>query len=285
MMSAVALNSVMWQFSRIVTPLFAGFAIDFFGTESVFFAGAVGWLTMMFVIFTLKVPRSVPRARRNVAVELAEGVRFIVRNRLFAIIVPLTFANMFFGMQYLQLMPLFAIRHGVGASGMSILFTFIGLGAITGTLLVGRRQRSRHLGKIMLGGTFAFSLLISAFAFAPAYPVALAIIFFVGITNSIFLISSMTTLQLRVPVHLRGRVMGIYTITFSLIPLGGLMGGGVAEALDERWAVSIAAGILSLIVAFVFITQPMVRNLSGVELEQSMPDDEDEASSPAGARS
>ena len=186
-------------------------------------------------------------------------------------IVPLTFANMFFGMQYLQLMPIFALRHDVGASGMSVIFTFLGLGAITGTLIISRRQRSKHVGKTMLGGTFLFSLLVSGFAFAPTYPAALGMIFLVGITNSIFLISSMTSLQLRVPPHLRGRVMGIYTITFSLIPAGGLMGGVIAEALDERWAVTISAAVLSLIVIGVFATQREVRNLSGFELERDVP--------------
>lgn len=271
MMSAVALNSVMWQFSRILTPLVAGFAIEFLGTESVFFAGAVGWITMMAVIFTLRVPPTKPETRRNVLLELGEGVGFIARNRLFAVIVPLTFANMFFGMQYLQLMPIFALRHDVGASGMSMIFTFLGLGAITGTLIISRRQRSKHVGKTMLGGTFLFSLLVSGFAFAPTYPAALGMIFLVGITNSIFLISSMTSLQLRVPPQLRGRVMGIYTITFSLIPAGGLMGGVIAEALDERWAVTISAAVLSLIVIGVFATQREVRNLSGFELERDVP--------------
>ena len=160
MMSAVALNSIMWQFSRIVTPSLGGFAIKYMGTESVFFAGAFGWLTMMVVIFTLRVPHTKPQVRRRVMQELGEGVGFIARNRLFAVIVPLTFANMFFGMQYLQLMPLFAIRHGVGADGAGFIFMVLGLGAITGTLLVGRRQRSRHIGKIMLSGTFLFSLLV-----------------------------------------------------------------------------------------------------------------------------
>ncbi len=285
MMSAVALNSVMWQFSRIVTPLFAGFAIQYLGTESVFFAGAVGWIAMLMVMFTLRVPQTKSDVRRKVLQELGEGVSFIAHNRLFAIIIPLTFANMFFGMQYLQLMPLFAFRHGVEAAGMSVMFTFLGLGAITGTLIIGRRQRSKHVGRTMLGGTFLFSALIPAFAFAPTYPAALASIYLIGIFNSIFLISSMTSLQLRVPPQLRGRVMGIYTITFSLIPLGGLLGGGVAELLDERWAITISAVVLSAIVVIVFITQREVRNLSGVELERDEPEPLAPATDGARARS
>lgn len=276
MMSAVALNSIMWQFSRIVTPAIAGFAIRFMGTESVFFAGAVGWVTMLLVIISLKVPHTKPTVHRKVMEELGDGVSFIAKNRLFAVIIPLTFANMFFGMQYIQLMPLFAKRFDVGAGGMGVIFTMLGVGAITGTFLISRRQRSAHVGKIMLVGTFMFSVLVPVFAFSPGYPFALVAIYFVGISNSVFLISSMTSLQLRVPPQLRGRVMGIYTVTFSLIPLGGLMGGTIAEVLDERWAVTISAAVLTLIVAVVSITQKEIRDLSGADLEKPDPAPEPE---------
>jgi predicted MFS family arabinose efflux permease len=267
MMSAVALNSVMWQFSRIVTPSVGGFAITLMGTESVFFAGAAGWVTMLLVIVSLKVPHTKPSVRRKATQELAEGVRFIRSHRLFATIIPLTFANMFFGMQYMTLMPLVAIRHNRDADGMGLILTFLGLGAVTGTFLIGRRQRSPRIGKIMLAGTFLFSLLITAFAFAPHFYIAVGAMYLVGAANSAFMISSMTALQLRVPPALRGRVMGIYTITFSLIPLGGLLGGAIAEATDERWAMSVSATVLSLIVVFVYLTQREVRDLNGRQLE------------------
>lgn len=271
MMSAVALSSVMWQFSRIVTPAIGGFAITYMGTESVFFAGTVGWIAMLLVILTLRVRHTKPAVHRKVTQELAEGVNYIKRHRLFATIIPLTFANMFFGMQYIQLMPLFAIRHGQEAAGAGVILSALGLGAVTGTVLIGRFQRSRHIGKIMLGGTFSFSLLVIAFAFAPTYPLAIIAMYAVGVANSCFMISSMTALQLRVPAELRGRVMGIYTITFSLIALGGFMGGQVAEVLDERWALAIAGSILAVIVIGVSVTQREVRELSGAEMEAAEP--------------
>jgi MFS family permease len=269
MMSAVALNSIMWQFSRIVTPSVGGFMIKYLGTDSVFYAGAAGWVAMLVVIASLRVPHARSSVRRKVLHELAEGFNYIRSHRLFATIIPLTFANMFFGMQYMQLMPLFAQRYDVGSDGMGVMFTSLGVGAVVGTLVIGRYQRSRHIGKIMLGGTFFFSLFVIAFAFAPTYPFAIAAMFAAGVANSSFMISSMTALQLRVPPELRGRVMGIYTITFSLIPLGGMMGGLIAEALDERWALAISAGILTAIVTAVFLTQREVRDLSGVELESA----------------
>ena len=81
--------------------------------------------------------------------------------------------------------------------------------------------------------------------------------------NSIFLISSMTVLQMRVPDTLRGRVMGIHGITFSLIPLGALFSGSLASAFSAPAAVAIGASIVMLAVISVAGTQPEIRNLKG----------------------
>ena len=60
--------------------------------------------------------------------------------------------------------------------------------------------------------------------------------------------------------------MGMHGITFSLIPLGGLLGGAVAEVYDERVAVGLGAVILIAIVLAVFVFASHVRGLDGRRL-------------------
>jgi MFS family permease len=119
----------------------------------------------------------------------------------------------------------------------------------------------------MLGGSLTFTAAVIAFAFSPTFYVAIAFLFIGGLANTIFFVVAMTVLQLRVPEQMRGRVMGIYTITFSFIPLGGVMGGVVASIYDERIAVTVGAVILASIFVFVGLTQPMIRNLDGANLD------------------
>ena len=76
----------------------------------------------------------------------------------------------------------------------------------------------------------------------------------------------MTIVQLRVLNQMRGRVMGIYTITFSLIPLGGMMGGFMAEVFDERFAITIGAVILCLITILIMIYKPNIRNIKMTDI-------------------
>jgi MFS family permease len=93
------------------------------------------------------------------------------------------------------------------------------------------------------------------------FVVSALLMFLAGTFNSMFLINSMTGLQLRVPSRLRGRVMGIYAVTFSLIAVGGLLSGGIAELVNASFAVAVSAATLLAIVILVAITQPVLRRL------------------------
>ena len=71
----------------------------------------------------------------------------------------------------------------------------------------------------------------------------------------------MTILQLKVPLQLRGRVMGIHAMTFSLVAVGGLFMGGIAELTNVSFSVGISAIVLLIAVSFIFLTQPFMINL------------------------
>ena len=269
MMSAVALGSVMWQFSRLATPVAGGFIIRFGGTESVFYIGVLGWVSMFLVMISLRVKSPPPSKSRNVIEDMLEGVKFILSRRDFVLLIGLTYATHFFGFQYIQLMPFFVQRLEVGAEGLGILFSIVGLGALTGTLLVGRIRANKKLGFIMIGGSVIFSISLAAFAYSTNFFLALFYLYIAGLANTIFFVVAMTVLQLRVPERIRGRVMGVYTITFSLIPLGAVMGGVFATAYDERIAVVIGASILAGIFLIVGLSQPMIRNLDGTKISET----------------
>lgn len=270
MMSAVALNSILWQGTRMIMPAIGGVVIAATDTSVVFFVSAVGFLYMAIVLATLDVDRPAPVAAASMS-QLAEGLRFIATHRLFAVLIPLTWVSMLFGTSYIQLMPVFAASLGVGERGFGMLVSATGVGSVLGTVLVSTLQGAPRLGWIMLGGLListlgliAFGLVIAFAASLPgAYYLALGCVFAYSAFASVFLISSMTALQMRLPDRLRGRVMGIHGITFSLIPLGGLFGGTVAAASRPSVAVIVGATVVALSAAWVLLTQKEVRDLDG----------------------
>ena len=86
----------------------------------------------------------------------------------------------------------------------------------------------------LAGGAAALIAFNACVAFLPGrtegYALALGCAMLASMCTSMFLVSSMTVMQLSVPDGLRDRVMGIHSICFSLIPLGGLLAGAVASA-------------------------------------------------------
>jgi len=161
----------------------------------------------------------------------------------------------------MQLMPAFADDLGVGESGFGYLLSATGAGSVAGTAAAAIMQHARRLGWTMLGCTLVFSFMVISFSASPFYALSLLLVFLAGVFNTMFLITSMTVLQLRVPDELRGRVMGIHGITFSLIPLGGLFSGAIATAIGIRYSVAISAAILIVIVLAVAATQREIRTL------------------------
>ncbi len=270
MMSAVVLNSVLWQGTRMIVPAIGGIVIAVSSTAVGFVASAVGFFTMFLVLASLDVVhRLAPRG--NALHQFVEGLKFIGTSKLFAILIPLTWVVTFFGVSYIQLMPAFAEILGVGERGFGFLLSASGVGSVTGTILIVLVQNRPRLGWLILGGSLCSTLALFSFsivtgyaeALPNAYTLAICFVFLMSLFNSMYLISSMTVLQMRVPDALRGRVMGIHGITFSLISLGALFGGSVASAFTAPIAVAVGASIVMLAVLSVAITQGEIRNLRG----------------------
>jgi len=273
MMSAVALNSMLWQGSRIVLPGLGGVLIALTDTWAVFAAGALGFMAMARVMASIApTPAAdLPLAVGHSGRQFVDGIRFIASRRLFWVLILLTYAATFFGISYIQLMPAFARLLGAGETGYGLLLSATGVGAITGNLIVAPLQRSPHLGRVLLAAPLGGAAAIVAFTLCVAllpggstgYVLALGCGMLVAMCMSMYFVTSMTQLQLAVPDALRGRVMGIYSICFSLVPLGGLVGGVVAAATSPPFAAALNAGVLAAVVAVIAVTQPFLRRLDG----------------------
>ncbi|MGB1773640.1 MAG: MFS transporter [Arenicellales bacterium] len=258
MMSAVALNSILWQGTRMVLPAVGGVLIALADTWIIFALCTVGFAVMARILLSLQTPDAFPR-RSDDNRGLTAAWRFILQEKLFAVLIAMTWISMFFGTAYVQIMPVFAELLGTGEEGYGLLLSATGVGSVLGTILVGRLQNSPKLGGVMMGGSVLFCLSLILFALVTglaadwrfAFALACGCAMLSAVGGSFFLISSMTVMQLAVPDALRGRVMGIHSITFSLIALGGLVLGPLAELFSAPNALLIGVGVvLASIVGF-----------------------------------
>jgi MFS family permease len=270
MISAVALNSFVWQSTRMAMPAIGGILIAVSDTWVLFALGAAGFAAMFFVILSLDVNAAGKRVGDTLS-SIVEGVRFIATEPIFRVLIPLTFANAFLGASYMQIMPAFAEMLDAGEQGYGYLISATGVGSVAGALLVGWFQNAERIGWIMLASLAVSACLVLLFAAATALfalspaglPVAICIILAASMANSIFMIASITVLQLRVPDELRGRAMGIQAMSYSMIPLGGLTTGALAALYSAPIAIAINIAVLLAIVLWVTLRFPVIRDLNG----------------------
>ena len=280
MMSAVALNSIIWQGCRMMMPALGGILIAYTGTWFIFFLCAAGFFTMFLVISSLNIQTTtssgVP-AFASTMQKVAEGLSFILTNKTFLLLISLSYGGMFFVSSYMQLMPAFSSLLQAGETGYGYLISITGVGSVLGTIIVGSFQQSRRLGRIILASAFLSGSSVYLFTAATGYalatgfafPLAMAAGFTIAMFSSIFMITSMTVLQLQVPDKLRGRVMGLHGITYSLMPLGGLLAGFMSSLISAPAAIALNATVYLVIVAIISISQVQIRRLDGSTISPS----------------
>ncbi len=244
MVSAVALNSCIWQGTRIIAPAVAGFIIAWAGTAIAFYLAGLGFFIMATVIYRLRVPRLTRRARGSAAHDILEGLTFIKQNSLFSFLIAMTFFNSFFGLAYITLMPVLAVAIlQVGAKGQGLLMGMGGVGSLLTTLWLSSRGNVESRGWLIIGGGVMSGLSIAALgltsAFVGSFALALAIMFVIGICNTTYITSIQSYLQMLVPDRMRGRVMGFYGMSYNIMPLGGMLAGALADLITAPFAIAV----------------------------------------------
>lgn len=268
MASAVALISGIWSAMRIVGPASAGVLIALVGTGHAFsVCAAVNGLAFI-VMLMIRVPRRDTSERHDEDDGgIMGGARYVFSHPVFLATIGLSFFTSVFGSSYVILLPIFADDLlNVGSEGFGFMEAMAGIGSLAGTWWVIRYGLGRRPGVLMLASAAVFGVLIAAFATTDHLAPASVLLLVSGFAAEVYLIIGMTVVQLLVPDGLRGRVMGIWSMTYFLASVGGFIAGFAAEFVGVR--VTIAAGALS-VTAFalaVYFASTELRRLRGEDV-------------------
>jgi MFS family permease len=266
MMSAVALNSSIWQGTRIVAPAIAGMIIATAGIAASFYVAGSGFAIMVLVMSTLKVPHFERSASKGTGRDMLEGIKFIKDNSIFSSLIALTFFNSFFGMAYVILMPVFAEEIlGRGATAYGMLLSVSGASSLATTVFMGTRTNLNGKVWVLIGGAVLSGVSIAVFALTAevfkSFCLAMSLMFIIGIFNSMYRISIMSSLQMLVPDQMRGRVMGFYGMTYSLMPMGGMQASAVATVVGAPIAIALGGMAVSTFAVGLVLANPKIRGL------------------------
>jgi len=207
-----------------------------------------------------------PKAERGVSTltDLIEGVRYALHEPLIRTLIIVVAATSLFGFSFATLIPAWAVKvlHG-NATTNGYLQSARGVGALISALLIATLSQHDIKGKLLTIGTFVFPALLLVFSLVSWVPLSLLVMLGVGAALILVMNLANALVQSVVPDRLRGRVMGVYSLTFfGLMPLGALWVGMAAEHLGEPVAVMIGAGVSLLVASLLFIRAPHLRRLS-----------------------
>lgn len=260
--NALALNNAAMNGTRIVGPALAGgfIATPFIGIQGVFYLMVL--LYVLVGLSLLPIPRTGPPSRQQAPVweEMRAGLRYVAGRRNLVVLMLMGLVPILLGMSYAALLPVFAKDvHEVGSVGFGIMGAFVGVGAIAGSLVIAYFSDFPHRATLQLVLGVGFGLALFVFAEAPSYGVALAALALVGFTFNSFMTLNNSLIFSQADPSFYGRVMSVYMLSWSLMPLATLPMAGLADAIGAPITVAVAGLIIAVFIAAVAVLYPGYR--------------------------
>jgi len=224
---------------------------------------------MAIIAINLKVNFTPQQRSTSPLEDLLEGFTYIKAHSIFRFIISITFFQSFFALAYIPMMPVIAKEVlSLGPEAQGVLLGASGLGALSTTIVIAIKPNLGSKFFHVVIGSFLSGLSVVFFALSTmqsgSYYLAIVCMFIVGIFGTLPAISAQSSLQLSVPNNLRGRIMGLYGLTFSLRPLSGFQAGVISGFTNPTFAIAFGGAALSIFTVASFITNKNVRNFNQI---------------------
>jgi MFS family permease len=254
LLNAFALNSMAFSITRMAAPALGGLLLGVIGVGLTLMLE--GTLQLLAVAMALSIRlKIVPASKMRLGSALSElvlGARYVANE---PVLLGLFFLGTLPSMLVVPfahgLMPIYAAEvFGVGPSGLGLLLSAIGLGATAGTLVLASWSGLGHKGRLVLASIALMATAMLAFSLIPLFGPAFAPIVLLGGGMMMFFTLTTASIQSIVRDEYRGRVAGLYMLTWGMLPIGSLVAGGIAQRFGAPTATLLASGLVaSLLVA------------------------------------
>ena len=231
LVNAIALNSTMFNLTRIGSPFVGGVILAVVGPAWCFLINAISYLGAIVGLFLMKNVRAMKPASRDepMLCQIAEGFGHVWSNQRSMLILQ-AISTLFLG-QYGIFFPVYALRiYRVGAMGQGMMTAAVGVGALTAAMIVSSLGHRHKLKSIVFVGGILAPTGIIALSLCGSFYASLGCLVVVGIGMMMFMSSTNTIMQVEAPASLVGRVMSVRAlVVFGLGAPGAVMMGRLAE--------------------------------------------------------
>jgi len=246
-----------------VGPALAGILVGLIGIPGVYMIVTACYVGT--VLAMLKVPPTgitVRKEKTSVMNEILYGFRYVHHSTVVRVLLMLEIIVNFLGWPYMMLMPVFARDvFGRGASGLGLLMSATGIGALIGSLGLAYLSDFKRRGLLLLGLFFVFGVGLILFSNCETFKLALVFLLIVGGTGTASFALNNTLILGNIDHEVRGRVMSIYMMTWTAEAIGVLPLGALAEAKGAPFAVSLAGALLAIVAVIIVAAASQLRKL------------------------
>ncbi|MGN6532923.1 MAG: MFS transporter, partial [Ginsengibacter sp.] len=271
--NAIALNSTVFNLSRLIGPSIAGILISAVGEGWCFMANAFSYAIVLGSLLMMRLPKNMITRAKEVQIirKLKEGIEYVSSNNMMRSLLLLLAIVSFSNSSVRTLAPIFAkdVLHG-GAHTLGFLMSAAGVGAICGALFLTKKKSVSLLKRIVSVTGILLGTAMICFAISRSLPLSLFFIAIAGLGQMMHTACTNTLLQLHVDDDKRGRVMSFYTVCLQgTMPFGSLLAGAFAGITSGPWAVA-SMGAFCLLGTLFFKEKNIRKRLKTVRKQHSL---------------
>ncbi len=262
--NAIALNSLMFNSARVVGPALGGLLLALVGAAWCFTINGISYLAVIWGLMAMELrPQGAKVIAESPWNQLLMGLRHAREQVELGGLIVLSLIFSVFAISYIPLLPAFVdqvLRQGAWAYGW--LTAAFGTGAVAGALIIANKPKPGWHGNWMFAANILFPIMLSVFVFNTVLPVSYLLEFGMGAAFMIEYTMINTLLQTRVEDAMRGRIMGLYTITFlGFAPFGNLILGELSSRIGLSVAITLFAAISLVLSQIVVRRVPEMQKL------------------------
>jgi MFS family permease len=253
--NALSLSTATASLAQLLGPALSGIVLSAFGAGVCFLLNAASFGGVIISLLLMKLPAYVPkRNNKNVIKDFAEGFAYIKSTRDIGLMVAMLAIVSLLVLPYNTVLPVFAkVVFKGDASTFGYINSFVGVGAVAGTIFLASRKPGANLKLILFISTILMGVGLICFSQFKNFPAAMLFAAIAGYGSIAQFTISNIVVQGDAAPEMRGRTMGILLMAiFGMMPLGSLLVGAVSERIGAP-ATVLAEGIVAVGIALIFI--------------------------------
>ncbi len=261
LMNAISLNNIGMNALQIFAPAIAGFLVEWFDFEAVYYVMTAMYILAVTFFFFLPSARNTANVSLRALDGIVNGIKYVSRTPNILLVILFSMIIVLLSMPYNNLMPIFVDDVlQVGAGGMGILMSVSGIGALVGSVILASLPAKKRGIMYVLSGII-LGIALTGFAFSSIWPLSIGLIVIVGIGQTMRMTLSSTLIQSYVDAEYMGRVMALFMMQFGFTSFSTFLAGVLTEGVGVQWAVGSFAILLTVLSLLVIAFVPRIRRL------------------------